>query len=75
VSALSGRSADRTESWLALKLARAMDAARRGGHGEVARVWDEEWQAVYRLADVICERHLASAGAGGGFPEPIVARL
>eukprot|EP00966_Prymnesium_polylepis_P144966 3347728-Prymnesium_polylepis.1 len=69
-----GSAAQRAESRLALQLGRAMDAARREGRGAVARVWDEQWETVYALADTICERHLAGSRTGD-FAEPIVARL
>ena len=76
---LTGGGARRDEAWLAIKLGRAMQAARREGGGAVARVWDEQWQTVYKLADAVCSRHMegyaAAAAEGGGFAEPIVSRL
>ena len=75
-TALGGGGDRRAESWLALKLGRAMEAARREGGGAVARVWDEQWETVYGLADAICARHLEGVEGGSrGFPEKIIARL
>lgn len=75
----------RAEAWAALRLGRRLAAARREGAAAVARAWDAEWEAVYRLADLVCDRHARSVarrtaaavrhGDGGGFPEPVVSRL
>mmetsp|Transcript_4153 Transcript_4153/g.8711 ORF Transcript_4153/g.8711 Transcript_4153/m.8711 type:complete len:97 (-) Transcript_4153:126-416(-) len=72
---LRGGASQRAESMLALKLARAMDDARRCG--AVAQVWNEQWKTVYALADIICDRYVDSVNAMScdGFPESIVPRL
>ncbi|KAH8069666.1 acyl-CoA oxidase [Aureococcus anophagefferens] len=44
-----------------------------------AAAWNEQWAAVYELADLVCARHLASAAPppgfdAPGFQEPLVDR-
>jgi hypothetical protein len=74
---------ERSESYSALLLGRAMSSAIDGLQGgektaALAGVWDQQWQSVYGLADRVCARYMREASAIGsarGFAEETVARL
>jgi acyl-CoA oxidase len=55
----------REEAALCLRIGRALSGAQAGGLGAVMEAWDGEWRSVYRLANLICDRHLRDACAYG----------
>ena len=62
------------ETRVAFSLARVLKAA-----PDKAAAWNEQWAAIYKLADLVCARHLASAAPppgfdAPGFQEPLVDR-
>ena len=62
------------ETRVAFSLARVLRAA-----PDKAAAWNEQWAAIYKLADLVCARHLASAAPppgfdAPGFQEPLVDR-
>ena len=62
------------ETRVAFSLARVLRAA-----PDKAAAWNEQWAAVYELADLVCARHLAAAAPppgfdAPGFQEPLVDR-
>ena len=62
------------ETRVAFSLARTLQAA-----PDKAAAWNEQWADIYKLADLVCARHLASAAPppgfdAPGFQEPLVDR-
>ena len=53
------------ETRVAFSLARTLQAA-----PDKAAAWNEQWADIYKLADLVCARHLASAAPPAGFDAP-----
>lgn len=72
---VSGLLSDANETFAAAKLARTLQNA-----DDKNKAWNDEWEQVYALADLVCERHLNDAPAPPsgfaypGFEEPLVDR-
>lgn len=48
----------RAEASLCMRIGGSMNAAKEGGVQALMAAWDSEWRNVYRLADLICDRHV-----------------
>ena len=63
---LGGSAAVKAEAWSAFNLGRALT----GGGAPLAEAWEREWEAVYELAERVCDRHMVqAAGEGSLFEE------